>query len=303
MRIIKKLLEHIRRKWHGDLYSRIDSRQNADVVSDLSNVLLKTIPRATLTTIDIPVVEHCNLNCVGCDHCSPIAKAYFLEPGVFEKDMERLAGLTGGMIGIIRILGGEPLLHPELCSFMKTSRMFFTNSRIDLVTNAVLLEKQPDVFWETCRRNAVGIIATKYPVNIRWEKIEQKAEKEHVRFGFFSSHETEKTSYHIPFDITGMQDTVKSFVHCFHANDCHELVNGRIYACSVAPHVKHFNAFFEENMELSDKDSIDIYKVKDMREILDFLARPIPFCRYCDVKGRTFGNKWSISKKAITEWT
>jgi MoaA/NifB/PqqE/SkfB family radical SAM enzyme len=264
--------------------------------------MLKTVPRATFTTIDIPITEHCNLNCASCDHGSPLAEESFLNIAVFEKDMKRLAELSEGKIGIIRLLGGEPMLHPELLSFIKTTRMLFKNSRIDLVTNALLLEKQTDDFWKNCRENVICIVATRYPVHIQWEKIEQKAKKEGVPFAFFNNNETVKSCYHIPFDIAGTQDTVDSFMHCFHANNCRELVNGHIYTCSVAPHAKHFNKYFEKNMMFSDRDSIDIYKANDMREILDFLSKPIPFCRYCNVNGRTFGHKWKISKKIIQEW-
>ncbi|GMO53913.1 MAG: hypothetical protein Ta2G_12560 [Termitinemataceae bacterium] len=42
-----------------------------------------------------------------------------------------------------------------------------------------------------------------------------------------------------------------------------------------------------------------------MAEILEFLAKPIPFCRYCDVPLRAArGNvPWTVSKREISEWT
>ena len=56
-------------------------------------------------------------------------------------------------------------------------------------------------------------------------------------------------------------------------------------------------------MVLEEADYIDIYKAKSIQEILAFLAKPIPFCKYCNVKGRTFGHERGISKKEIEEWT
>lgn len=47
----------------------------------------------------------------------------------------------------------------------------------------------------------------------------------------------------------------------------------------------HFNKFFDKNIPLVDKDGIDIYKAKSMKEILEFLSKPIPFCGYCKVNG------------------
>ena len=70
----------------------------------------------------------------------------------------------------------------------------------------------------------------------------------------------------------------------------------------IAVNMVHFNKFFDKNIPLVDKDGIDIYKAKSMKEILEFLSKPIPFCGHCKVNGRTFGHKWGISKKNISEW-
>lgn len=80
------------------------------------------------------------------------------------------------------------------------------------------------------------------------------------------------------------------------------LKEGRLYTCTVAPNIEHFNRYFNKNLYLSDRDSIDIYKAETIGEITDFLAKPIPFCRYCNVAGREYGLEWEQSKKNISEW-
>lgn len=63
-----------------------------------------------------------------------------------------------------------------------------------------------------------------------------------------------------------------------------------------------FNQKFNQNLQVIDSDFIDIYKAKDYTEILQFLAKPIPFCRYCNVaKWRSIG-EWKTSKKEIGEY-
>jgi hypothetical protein len=54
--------------------------------------------------------------------------------------------------------------------------------------------------------------------------------------------------------------------------------------------------------EVSENDRIDIYKAKDIGEILDFLAKPMQFCRYCDFSNISFGKKWAVSEKKLSEW-
>jgi MoaA/NifB/PqqE/SkfB family radical SAM enzyme len=225
-----------------------------------------------------------------------------LDSAVFERDMKRLAELSGGSVGTIKLMGGEPLLHPQKEAFFEIARRYFPQNRIELVTNGILLEKQSIDFWHSCHKNAITIVPTKYPLKIDWESIIGKAKTESVSFNFYSNEEV-KTSYHIPFDIAGTRDTTEMFMHCFHANNCRELLDGRLYTCTVRPHARHFNKAFGKNMVLSDDDSIDIHQVKDMREILEFLAKPVPFCRYCNVHGRTFGHPWGKSSMEQNEWT
>ena len=40
-----------------------------------------------------------------------------------------------------------------------------------------------------------------------------------------------------------------------------------------------------------------------MEEVLNFISKPINFCKYCDIKNRTFNHEWKQSKKDIKEWT
>ena len=86
-------------------------------------------------------MDHCNLNCKCCNHFSPIATPFFLKLEDFEKDMARIAVLTEGNIGRIWLIGGEPLLHPDIVAFLYSARKFFPDTHITLDTNGTLLLK------------------------------------------------------------------------------------------------------------------------------------------------------------------
>ena len=67
----------------------------------LFNALVRVTPKASLEVVVIPLVEHCNLNCWGCDHCAPLAEKNFLDIAEFEKDINRIAELAkicGGVL-------------------------------------------------------------------------------------------------------------------------------------------------------------------------------------------------------------
>jgi hypothetical protein len=56
------------------------------------------------------------------------------------------------------------------------------------------------------------------------------------------------------------------------------------------------------DLQIDEKDYIDIYKIKSIDEVFEFLCKPIPFCRYCNTKEPVYGIDWAVSKKEITEW-
>ena len=67
--------------------------------------------------------------------------------------------------------------------------------------------------------------------------------------------------------------------------------------------MRYFNAFFNKNLSVTDKDSIDIYAAQSGKEIFEFLAQPVPFCAYCDIAGRQHSLPWRTSERDISEWT
>ena len=283
---------HIRKNNPKKLIEYIDSR------------LEKIVPHTQLR-LGVDIVDHCNLNCKGCDHFSPVAKEKFLDIKSFEKDVERLSVLTdkGFYIDEFSLLGGEPLLHPQIDEFLRISRNLLPFAKnIFIITNAILLPSMGQEFWTACKNNSITILITKYPVKIDYEKIEEIAANNGVKIHYFNDKEVQKTSYKIPLDLEGKQDARKNFLNCHHANFCIQLKDGRIYTCTVAPSINHFNQYFNCDVPLCENDSIDIYKANSLQEILNFISHPIPFCAYCNVAGRSYGNEWGISKKEITEW-
>ncbi|MDR1285585.1 MAG: 4Fe-4S cluster-binding domain-containing protein [Campylobacteraceae bacterium] len=257
-----------------------------------------------LLRFDIHLTDHCNLNCKGCEHFSVIAEEKFLNIDIFKKDCERLSQLTNGCIDNIMLMGGEPLLHPQISQIVKITRQYFPVGIIKIITNGILLLKQKSDFWQSCADNEIGISITKYPIKIDFDTIKKTAEKYNVNLEYYSnSDKEEKTMYRVPIDINGKQNIKKSFKSCFRANQCIQLQDGKLYTCQTVPYIDYFNKRFKQNLKVSNKDYIDIYKAKNIEEILIFLSKPIPFCRYCDINKTVFGLEWGISKKDISEWT
>lgn len=263
----------------------------------------KLIPQKVLKNLEYHLAEHCNLNCKSCDHFSPIAEPCLAKIKDFERDIKRFAQISGQKLKKLNLLGGEPLLNPEIIDFIRIARENLPNTNIQIVTNGILLNEQKENFWHACNKYDIKIVVTKYPIKLDFNEIKNTAKKHNVKFEFFGRRtKAIKTSYHLPLDLEGQQNPTENFAKCFHANNCVMLKNGKIYPCTVAPNIEHFNKFFGYQIPLTDSDGIDIHKATTMAEILEFIAKPIPFCKYCNVKCRTFGHEWEISKKQIEEW-
>ena len=271
--------------------------------NQMFDALIRMAPKPYLTNFTVDITHHCNLNCRGCDHFSPLAEERFYSLDCFNKDMRRLSELTEGYVDRIGIMGGEPLLNPNVIQYLKITRECFPNTKIRLVTNGILLDKQDENFWLTLKNLNIYIEYTKYPINLDYKKLDELMKKYEVPIDVYSyNQKVIKTSYKIPLDFNGNQHVCSNFAKCFQANNCISLKEGKLYTCTVAPSIEHFNKYFNKNIPLSPRDGIDIHEAKNINEILEFLAKPIPFCKYCNVNGRTYGHKWGISKKEMKEW-
>jgi len=78
------------------------------------NMIEKTTPHPELKNISVDIVSHCNLNCQCCDHFSPLAEKSFANIDIFEKDINRLSEISNATLDVLKLMGGEPLLHPKL---------------------------------------------------------------------------------------------------------------------------------------------------------------------------------------------
>ena len=76
-------------------------------------------PRRKRFNFEVHLIDSCNLNCKGCVHFAPLAKPSSFYPlEEFEKEIKRLSELFGGRFGWIHIMGGEPLLNPNINDYL-----------------------------------------------------------------------------------------------------------------------------------------------------------------------------------------
>jgi len=284
-------------------FSGLGNSKTVRSLAKIKTFLKKKIRKTALENLDICVAEHCNFGCYSCNHFSQLAGPEFPDLASVERDLKRLSELSHGNVPSVSLTGGEPLLNPELPEYMRVARTCFPNARVQIITNGLLLLSQKDIFWESLRKYDIVMTPTKYP-GINWEKIERRADEFNYKFTYFDlTGNSEKISRKFCIDLSGGQNAKKSFTRCSMAFCTAVVKNGRMATCSFVFNLRHFNSFFNKSIPVTDMDSIDIYKARDMQEIIDFLDNPIPLCRFCKSIGEEIVGKWRKTEKNIEEWT
>jgi len=268
-----------------------------DYQSKLENI------RTSGFKFEVHLTEHCNLNCKGCSHFSPLANKEFLDIKVFEKDMERMAQLFDeNDINMITLLGGEPLLHPQVNEFMRATVMYFPNIQLQLVTNGLLLPKKSKSFWETCRATSTFIRISHYPILLDFSELKEKAINEGVRL--FVEPELAHKNFHMDvYDLSGQQNEQLSHSVCEVFGYCCQLNKGKFFPCNNSANFHHLNCFFNLKISESENNYLDIYKTQSKNEFIKLITSPIPCCKYCNMNAQELDVKWSYSKLKLNEWT
>lgn len=248
---------------------------------------------------EVHITEHCNLDCKQCTHFSPLAEEEFADINSYKKDCGRLSELFGGEMSYIRLMGGEPLLHPQVTEFMRITRELFPIGKVALVTNGLLLPSMPEDFWEACKEYDVTIKPTYYPINFDYDALGKIALRKGVKF--LPNRFANKEHIKIPIGLFDANARI-NFLNC-DVGSCTTLKDGKMYPCPTVAHAPHLKKYFNLDMHLSEKNGVDIYSVKSGDELLEKLAKPIPFCRYCDVEHRYYMKyEWGVTKKDRYEW-
>ena len=232
--------------------------------------------------IKYAVAYHCNLRCSGCTHLAPYSRKYFPSLESFTADVNRLG--KGLHASVIELLGGEPLLNPEINSYIKAAKESGIAETVRVTTNGLLLHKMNDEFW----RDVDVVSVTMYPDALPQEKFipmfKKRAEESNTRLYLRSRPQFRAvivTEPH-PHDwITTMIFRTCKDPACYHYHMIHE---GKLYKCGTPAFLKDYLSKMGRNDYDPLVDSFDIHSSRDIyRDVKEFLisGTAIDACRFC----------------------
>ena len=234
------------------------------------------------------ITEACNLKCRGCSHFSVFAKPKHKDLGEFNKEFKRLAEIEE--IGIIRLMGGEPLLNPNWMEYVRIARKHFPETYIALVTNGILGHKI-EPYVEELNHLRIDVTISDYHLDKQNKTIRTQL------------HEKGQL-YNISLDPTGSQDKDTAYMFCdLRINHWHYYMDGRFYPCCIAGTIKDFWDHFGLDWGITEDLGIDIF-THTAQEIEEFINKPCELCRFCDTLTRPHTYKpFTISEGKMSEWT
>lgn len=250
-----------------------------------------------LPALEVHLADHCNMNCRGCSHFSPIAERRLFDPGDYRRDLRRLQGLFS-TVRVVRLLGGEPLLNPRVTEFMTATREIFPKAKITLCTNGILLAKMPEGFWQACRDCSAEIEVSVYPPM----EADAPALERLVNGNGLRARVISKKKFHALLNKKGDTEKVRAFRRCRKREYCPMLRDGKIYVCPVPAMAHYLNEKF--GVGVPRDGSVDIHTPGISGwDVLSGINEAPTACRYCALGWDVVpAFPWSPSNYALEDW-
>jgi organic radical activating enzyme len=252
------------------------------LINHLKSFLSRILPgKLWVSHLGVPAVQHCNLRCAACSHAAPLLPKSFVSPDQLKDDLEKLSQHL--RVGEFRILGGEPLLHPNLGDLIEVVRRSKISSSICLVTNGVLIHTLDPVLWKSLDRLWVSF----YPgirTGMPQAEISQRCKDYRVKFTpLVIDHFQQKLLNEYNDDEELVR---KIFQKCNEAQAwrCYTILDGYFFRCAIAPQTKIRLAIAGQNYLGYQIDGLDIQDRKNLRRRLKdyaFSKQPLGACHYC----------------------
>lgn len=225
----------------------------------------KVVTRA----LEAHVVDHCNLTCAECCSLSPFLPYWTVDPADLERDLALARRVVAP--AVFKLVGGEPLLHPQLVELVAVVRRSGIAPRISITTNGLLLDKTDDALWDALDALTISLYprpalsaddiaaidarAARFDVAVNWKRQDE----------FVVMNRTEPT-----------RETNAMFDACWIRERCHMIRDGRYYTCTRPPHFAAYQRadFTGDGIALADLTAESLHA---------YLTSPTPLaaCAHC----------------------
>jgi organic radical activating enzyme len=242
--------------------------------------------RIYIHSLEYFLADTCNLRCNHCTASSPFLNEINLPS--LESFIESLSFLSRVMRAKqLKLLGGEPLLNKDICSFMRAARQSGMFRIIRVATNGLLLPKMSAEFWELADIIEISV----YPATDgifsepKLESLRAMGSKYGTKLDVTRrTHFMEAISDKRIEDVSMVQQI---FTTCDEAHgwSCHQLYQNRLYRCSrVHTLDQYLSKIGIEHENFTEQDGIVIDgRTNLLSDLKNYLksSEPLKACTFC----------------------
>ncbi|MCL2348817.1 MAG: radical SAM protein [Planctomycetaceae bacterium] len=263
-------------------FANFESHRNTISINDAGKVVLPYL--------EMDIVIGCNLRCEQCSHLSPFRKGIVSADKVIE-----WFRLWAGKIvpKKLDILGGEPLLHPELPRILRETRKIWPQTEIELVTNGFLFSKVAADVFEALEESQINVIISNHSSNEseqqKFDEAVSRLRNHSFKYKIRKSNRKWRIQYAQTSDGTPVMfssDPKAAWGICT-SKTCISLADNKLYKCSVLASI--IEGVAENSLPLENWNSALTYKPLTLQassqEIVEHLnCRQVPACAICPAR-------------------
>lgn len=261
------------------------SRKTYTAVSQLYDSMCLFKERQELDYLGLHVHDGCNFRCKHCSMLEGAAISYrHISLEKTESALKRLKELFAE-IGVIQLVGGEPLLSDQIIQYMDIVRTCYPYSEVQILTKGSLVFNQKDAFFEKLQEHGISLMISHYPqLDDDIEQLNAFLKSKKVEYYF-----TEKINEFVKYyDFEKYSDIDSSFETCQAMQYCKNGLNLRediIAPCCVPFALEHMVERFGMDISFCTTSRLD--EQLTAQEITRLLAAPHEMCKVCHLDGFT----------------
>lgn len=229
--------------------------------------------------LEINASLQCNLSCKSCAHLSPLYRKKNADPEMVRKDLEVLSKCYHA--SYVKIMGGEPLLNPNLVDLIKSVISTGVADEILLTTNATLLHNAPEELWEAIDSLELSLYPSRLPDQEKIESFKSKAATHKVKL-LINYYENFRISYsEDKNEDKSLIQNVFNTCKLAHFWRSHTVLDGWFFLCPQSVFIPQQNVGGGWNHEV---DGLRINNEPGFAEALyKFVTRshPLKACEHC----------------------
>lgn len=256
------------------------------------------LSKPRIKQFDVNLVDHCNMKCKGClRYSNLVEKPFFADFDKMIEDWKRIKELFWG-VERLKLMGGEPMLSPDLCRYIECAREIFPDADIMVTTNALLINENCTELFQVMKENYCFFDISLYdPMRERIGKVEEILQKNGVWYVVNDS----KGDFYKVLSKEPKYDMNEAYEKCT-AKNCHHLREGKLSVCSRPQYAYIMNEMYHTNIP-GDDGVWDIYHLDmDAWELDEKLSRGFEACKYCAPPVAYEWGRATVDNAQMSDW-